>query len=241
MIKLILEKEEYSLPSDFSEINISTYQKLTNEIVSKRPEKKDGTEDKRYNPVISKDIQRFINILNILTGIPESDIKRIDVSQLKDIQGQLEYLFIKSNAPLHELIEIDGITYGLNKDLGHISFGEYIDLESFSNGTKHMNDLHILMAILYRPVIGYDRHKFFNWLFKGLKHRSPDYIIEKYIDDDVLDRASLFKEKMTMDIVFGSMFFFILLEAAYTLSLKGFTPQEITEMMMTMIMVHQTS
>jgi hypothetical protein len=94
------------------------------------------------------------------------------------------------------------------------------------------------MAILYRPIISYDRHRMFNWIFSGLKYRSPKYKIEKYVDNDVLDRANIFKEKLTMDIVGGASFFFILLNAAYNLTLRGFSTKEILEVIMEeMVMV----
>lgn len=218
MLKLELNNEEYKLPTSFAEVNIDLYERIT-EVIETEKDK----------------VDRMVSLISVITGIRKEDIKSIDMAQIGIINHHLEYMFKKQEYPLKETFEIDGITYGLNKDLGKISFGEYIDLESFSNGTKSLKDLHILMAILYRPVTSWEKHKIYNWIFKGLKSKSAEYTIEKYVDESVIERSKLFKERMTMDIVWGAMFFFILLSVAYTLHLKGYSEQEVVKKMKEMM------
>ena len=55
-----------------------------------------------------------------------------------------------------------------------------------------IQNLHVLMAILYRPIV---------------KSNHDKYEIEKYSSSTVFDRADIFKEKMTVDIVLSALAF----------------------------------
>jgi hypothetical protein len=89
------------------------------------------------------------------------------------------------------------------------------------------------MAILYRPIKK-----------RTIKQRTLKQLIKSYInhekltyeyetenhEKDFFERSELFKEKMTMDIALGAMFFFIILKLAYIENMAGTKPKNQKEL-----------
>jgi len=187
MIILQFNKKEYKLPTSHKELVLKDYRRIANVDVS------------------LTDIEKYVEFIHILTGIEKEDIKNIDISQIHTIQNNINYLFEKFDEELVDRFILNGVKYGFNKNLDDISFGEYIDMESLSDKNKLNESLHILLAILYRPVIKFQKR---SW--KTLFNKNKDYKIEKYNSEDVYDRAELFNNELTMDKVMGALVFFSL-------------------------------
>jgi len=88
----------------------------------------------------------------------------------------------------HQLIssfKMDGVEYGFIPSLDEMSFGEYVDLDTF---ITNVDDLHKAMNVLYRPI----EHK-----------RKDKYTIKAY-DPNTSDKMKL----MPLSASLGAMVFF---------------------------------
>jgi len=94
--------------------------------------------------------------------------------------------------PLVTSFNVEDTAYGFIPDLDDMSYGEYLDLVSYTS--KDMWDnIPIMFSILYRPIT--------NSLGK-------QYTITPYTGTNDA-RIDLFKHVLTMDVVFGAVAFFL--------------------------------
>ena len=110
-----------------------------------------------------------------------NQMKAIDVKEIIQILTQM----LDNKPSLVNLFKMDGVEFGFIPDLDDMTFGEYVDLDTFIGDT---NNLHRAMNVLYRPV--------------KIK-RSGRYQIEDY-DSDKHERML----NMPMDAVISSILFF---------------------------------
>ena len=136
-----------------------------------------------------------VETLSLYTDIPVNQLKDLPLEQVNFVQ---EYITsqITSNSmkdELHNIFTHNGVEYGLENDWTKLAWGGWVDLEVFASD-KIEDNIHYIMAVLYRPVI--DRKK-------------GKYIIEPYKADDIEDRANEFLT-LPVNYWFGaSVFFFI--------------------------------
>ena len=136
-----------------------------------------------------------VETLSLYTDIPVNQLKDLPLEQVNFVQ---EYITsqITTNSMKDELQNIfthNGVEYGLENDWTKLAWGGWVDLEVFASD-KIEDNIHYIMAVLYRPVI--DRKK-------------GKYIIEPYKADDIEDRANEFLT-LPVNYWFGaSVFFFI--------------------------------
>jgi hypothetical protein len=109
--------------------------------------------------------------------------------------------------------EIGDTKFGFIPSLDEITYGEYVDLVTYTSNT--WENISEIMAILYRPIVKQDT--------KG------NYSIQNYsgTNQDIVD---LFKDKLTMDIVFGAMSFFLRLQMDLATGILTFSKNQM-EMM----------
>ena len=110
-----------------------------------------------------------------------NQMKAIDVKEIIQILTSM----LENKPSLVNLFKMNGVEYGFIPDLDDMTFGEYVDLDTFIGDT---NNLHRAMNVLYRPV--------------KIK-RSGRYQIEDY-DSDKYERML----NMPMDAVISSILFF---------------------------------
>ena len=110
-----------------------------------------------------------------------NQMKAIDVKEIIQILTSM----LENKPSLVNLFKMDGVEYGFIPDLDDMTFGEYVDLDTFIGDT---NNLHRAMNVLYRPI--------------KIK-RSGRYQIEEY-DSDKYERML----SMHMDAVISSILFF---------------------------------
>ena len=136
-----------------------------------------------------------VETLSLYTDIPVNQLKDLPLEQVNFVQ---EYITsqITTNSmkdELHNIFTHNGVEYGLENDWTKLAWGGWVDLEVFASDKVEEN-IHYIMAVLYRPVI--DRKK-------------GKYIIEPYKADDIEDRANEFLT-LPVNYWFGaSVFFFI--------------------------------
>jgi hypothetical protein len=214
MITIELNNTNYTLPTRFNEINLDKYIKISNI----------STE--------LNDTDRLIKILSILTNIKESLLRNIELDMIVYMSNQIKFMFEHKDHVLIEQFKINDQWYGLNKDIKSITFGEYIDLEEFSKPENKQENLHILMAILYRPIENkYKVSKLDKFINKYIYKLDNKYKIKKYDPDEIKDRAELFKEHVTIDIVLGALFFFIILKEILIMNTRQYLTKKMLKKM----------
>ena len=148
-----------------------------------------------------KDVEMMFHLIESLIDIPVQKIMKFKKNELEEVFQHLLLLSnTRPNEHLNLIIEIDGIEYGFNSKLHDISLGEFTDVDTYlQNGFQ---DIEKVMSILYRPIVSKDKKKF---------------RVEKYDFSKSEERFDLFKQKMSIDSVFGCLCFFLNLGTEYTM------------------------
>ena len=176
MIKFKLNEIEYKLPEFISIENYSKIYKV-----------KDLFSDDYF----------AAKIINIITDAPLEELLEADYEEVSYLAA-----YIMSQIPLEkpkfvDRFELDGVHYGFFPNWRELSFAEFVDMDTIS--TKKPDELlsmlHILAAVMYRPIIE--------------EKSEHDYRIEKYNVETMKDRSELFKKKLDIKYVLGAQFFFI--------------------------------
>jgi hypothetical protein len=127
-----------------------------------------------------------------LCKFPVEYIQDLDVKTFTLIKQDLLGFLGSVELPLKKFIQINGVEYGFEPNLSQMSYGAYVDISKYETIEANETWAEIL-SILYRPVV---------------KKQGKLYEIQKY-------SANLDKEKflnIPMDIVWGSIFFFVTLQ-----------------------------
>jgi hypothetical protein len=139
-------------------------------------------------------------LLEMITGIPENVIKKIDSNRTLYLVNKImkEKMGNKNN-PVQATFEFNGKLYGLETDLTKLNFGGFIDLEVFiSEGfSKNLNKI---VALYYRPIKA---------------QLGKTYVLEPYDTEECLKRAEEFLN-LPFDIVSGASSFFLQFTKTYT-------------------------
>lgn len=176
MIKFKIEDKEYKLP-EF--ISIEHYSKIY-----------------KVKDLFSDDYFAA-RLINIVSDAPIEDLLESDFQQVSYMSSYIMELLPIEKPPFKDRFELDGVQYGFFPNWKDLTFAEYIDMDTIS--TKKPDELldmlHILAAIMYRPIVE-----------EKSKH---DFKIEKYNVDTMQERAELFKKKLDVKYILGAQFFFI--------------------------------
>tara|TARA_R100000329_G_scaffold114636_1_gene94134 strand:+ start:12271 stop:12900 length:630 start_codon:yes stop_codon:yes gene_type:complete len=162
-----MRSQKIIVPTKLSEINLGQYQKFSKINV------KESNQDFMYKKMVE-----------IFCGIPLQDVDKIKYSSIKNVISKLSKMF-DEKPRLINIFKINGKEYGFHPQLSEMTFGEYVDADTYFADWQTM---HKAMRVLYRPV----KEK-----FRG------SYLIEDY-DGNIDDTM----KKMPLDAAFGSVFFF---------------------------------
>jgi len=182
-----MKQIEITIPTNLNEITLGKYQELQSFLVDELDE----------NQIASK-------MISVLCGITNDEVRGLSKSDYDRISEHLTTI-LKSEVPWRQKFHIGSVEYGFIPNIDDISFGEYIDLDTF---VKKPEDLHKLMTVLYRPII----HNSFG-----------RYEIEKYTgkeDSDIM-------KEMPMDAVNGSLVFFYRLGNELLKAIPKYLQQEV--------------
>ncbi len=125
-----------------------------------------------------------IKLIEIFCGLRGDTIMSMKAKSIKDITLLLTEMFNEKPQLVKEF-KLNGKTYGFIPKLEDMSFGEYIDLDTYIGD---MDNIHRAMNVLYRPI----------------KQKYQDkYLIEDYTGDDPEKM-----KQMPMDAVLSSILFF---------------------------------
>ena len=143
---------------------------------------------------------RIACLFHHLCNFPPALISKIDTETFTKIKNDLINFIGNTEIPLQRFITIDGVKHGFEPNLSKMSYGAYLDITKYDDLSIDSNWANA-MSILYRPVTNEVGKLYDIQPYEGKLNPEPFYDI-------------------TMDVHFGTLFFFInLLKdlASYTL------------------------
>ena len=160
-------KARLNIPNQLSEITLRKYQKFV----------KLNVEDAD---------ERFLQIkmIEIFCEVSHENVLKIKFSDADRVTAILGEMFTQK-PDLVTKFWLNGVQYGFIPDLDELSFGEYIDLDTYLGDWEN---IHTAMNVLYRPITEN----------KGNRYRIEEYDVNT--KDRLLD--------MPLDAVISSVFFF---------------------------------
>ena len=178
-------KVEVYIPDTLSEITLGQYQKYL-KIQSEN-------EDENF---------LAIKMIEIFCGLRGDTILSMKAKSIRDITTILSNMF-NEKPPLVKEFKMGGVSYGFIPKLEDMSFGEYIDLDTYIGDVPN---LHRAMGVLYRPIKLKDKQK---------------YLIEDYKGEE----SDKMKD-MPMDAVLSSIIFFYNLGMDLSKAMLNFLEEE---------------
>ena len=144
-------------------------------------------------------------ILAMYLGITKKELRNLPVEQIKFVEGILtQHLMKPKTDEIVFTFQYDGVTYGLENDWGNMTWGQWTDLEVFSQKDRINDNIHIIMALLYRPIE----------IQNGVK-----YSLSKFDSDDVMPRANKFKN-LPIYYWYGVTTFFLQISRQYMIDIE---------------------
>ena len=153
------------IPTSLNEITLGQYQEFSKLDITKESE------------VQSKMIEIFCKV-------PTNVVRSMKAKDITDICTIINNMFDVEHQMLNRF-DLNGVKYGFIPDLENMSFGEYVDLDTFMGDN---DNLHRAMNVLYRPID----------LKQGVRYTLKEY------DPDTNEDA----KNYPLDAVFGAMVFF---------------------------------
>ena len=154
-----------SIPTTLNEITLGQYQEFSKLDITKESE------------VQSKMIEIFCKV-------PTNVVRSMKAKDITDICTIINNMFDVEHQMLNRF-DLNGVKYGFIPDLENMSFGEYVDLDTFIGDN---DNLHRAMNVLYRPID----------LLQGQRYTLKEY------DPDINEEA----KNYPLDACFGAMVFF---------------------------------
>lgn len=161
-----------NIPKSWSEVKISTFQEL-------------------HAVESETEIGVLISKLSILADCDTEEIRALPINEFNNIKSQIEFMSKPLSKKINLKIEVDGKKYGMIPDLNFLTAGEFLDAENWKD--KSIENLHLYLALLYRPIIFED---------------GEDYKIEPHKAEGFTRRAELFRHNLTIENVWGTLLFF---------------------------------
>lgn len=156
-----------TIPETLKEITLNQYQQWLK-----------VAEDKEMTDFLKQ------KMIEIFCGITLNQVLQIKATDVDEIVNDLSKLF-KQDTNLINKFTLEGVEYGFEPKIDDISFGAYVDLDTYMADWQQM---HKAMSVLFRPVTFTKKKK---------------YLIEEYESANKYDL-----KEMTLDVVFGSLVFF---------------------------------
>ena len=187
-----------NIPNSLNEITLGQYQEF---------EKLDLTNDSMVH----------LKMIEIFCKVPEIVVRNINAKDVTEICDVINNMFDTK----HQLInsfKLGKQEYGFVPNLDDMSFGEYIDLDTFIGDT---NNLHRAMNVLYRPID----------LRQGNRYTLKEY------DPDTNETAKDFP----LDAVLGAIVFFYSLGKDLSLTMMNSLDKANQETLAQHLISHQNT
>jgi len=154
------------------------------------PESLDEVTLKQYQKWLKiadgKEVDNFLQqkMIEIFCNIPLKQVLQIKAIDINNICESINKLFEQKPKFINKF-NLNGKEFGFIPKLDDMSFGEYIDLDTYIADWELM---HKAISVLFRPIT---------------LNKKEQYLIEDYESSEKYDL-----QNVTLDIVFGSLVFF---------------------------------
>ena len=162
-------KVNLRIPTSLNEITLGQYQEFA---------KLDGTLEDTHDTAIQ------LKIVEIFCKVPEIVVRNMKATDIAEVCEIINTMF-NTNHQLINKFSLGGVDYGFIPELDDMTFGEYMDLDTFIGDN---DNLHRAVNVLFRPI----EHK------RGARYTIKDY------DADTSENAKDFP----LDVVLGAIVFF---------------------------------
>lgn len=137
-------------------------------------------------------------LVSIVSGAPLKDLLEGGFDEVNYLATHILNVIPKQDdVKFIDKFELNGVKYGFFPNWKDLTFAEFVDMDTIS--TKKPDEildlLHILAAIMYRPIV--------------IQRSEHDYDIEMYDVNTMKKRAELFKKELDVKYILGAQFFFI--------------------------------
>jgi len=136
-------------------------------------------------------ISKFIESLSIILDCDPQVIRDMNMKKYNELVADFQFLSKQPESVIEHIIEVDGKRYGMIPQLDFISTGEWMDAESWKDDA--VNNIHLYAALLYRPIT---------------KEDGEVYEIEPHKSSGFLERANLFRDRLSINVINGAVLFF---------------------------------
>lgn len=153
-------------------------------------------------------------LISILTGAPQKKLMEAERDKIDFVFSQIYSILPIDTPAFLDRFTLDGVEYGFLPSWKKMSFGEFADLDTLmtKKPDEVLDYLHIITAILYRPIVTKDKKV---------------YTIEKYTQETLETRAELFRDKLDVEVALGAQFFFI----KFAENVSNYTPTSLKSWM----------
>lgn len=136
-------------------------------------------------------------MVSLMSDCPVEDLLECDYEKVNYLASYVLSLLPTETPKFIDRFELDGVQYGFLPNWRDMSYAEFVDMDTISTRKpdEMLNMLHILAAVMYRPIT--------------TERSQHDFDIEKYSVKTMKKRAELFKEKLDCKYILGAQFFFI--------------------------------
>ena len=162
-------KVNLRIPTSLNEITLAQYQEFA---------KLEANLDK------TKDTAIQLKLVEIFCKVPEVVVRNMKATDIAEICEIINTMFDTEHQLINR-IRLKGIDYGFIPELDDMSFGEYMDLDTFISDN---DNLHRAVNVLFRPI----EYK------RGNRYKIKDY------NPDTSETAKDFP----LDVVLGAIVFF---------------------------------
>jgi hypothetical protein len=135
-------------------------------------------------------------LVSIVTEAPLEKLMKADYEEVNYLAAYIMGLIPMEKPKFVDRFELDGVHYGFIPNWRDLTFAEFVDLDTISTkpATELLDLLHILAAVMYRPI----EHEI----------SEHNFLIEEYDIKKMTARAELFKKKLDVRYVLGAQTFF---------------------------------
>lgn len=136
-------------------------------------------------------------LINIITNAPVNVLLESEYQEINYIANYIMNQIPTDKPKFYDRFEINGIQYGFFPNWKDLSFAEFVDMDTISTKKPEelLDMLHILAAIMYRPIVS--------------EISEHNFKIEDYDIESMKKRAELFKKQLDVKYILGAQFFFI--------------------------------
>ena len=183
----IIKKKKITVPSSMDEITLRRYQRFVKETID--------TENVSEEFIASR-------ICDIFLDIETTEVMRMTMGTMLRVSTKIAEV-LNQKPELIPIFKMGDTEFGFIPKLEDMTFGEYVDLDSF---VSDWSTMHKAMAVLFRPI--QTRYK-------------DKYEIQEY-EGDLFHEAM---KDMPLSVAMGSLLFFYRLETDLLMTLTGYSEE----------------